>query len=317
MATLKMVPTARITGLALALSLLVAAPASAAFAPDLDLSLDPPTASSQPALTATYKQPAVETPVERFTLNLGAGFELTGAPAAQACSAEAFRALSCPASSGIGTVEAQIGPSARLFGFIHKLGANRFAAWVTGLGGSVRQEIAGSIAERSDGSIDLRLDRLPALPMTSLTFRFAGGGLALVRTPSRCGSYGIDGKFTSRKRELALDRTSISVTGCKGVPAVQVQNVRLNRTSFRVGGYRTIIAWWAARSVDHTNVRIERRVRGHWRVLGVLVAAANAGENTVRWDGRLGGRALRPGEYGVRIQPAGSAPSKITRFRIR
>ena len=313
----EMVPSvARITGLAAALCLLVAAPASAAFAPDLSLSLDPPTASSQPALTATYTQPAVESPVQRFTLNLGAGFDLAGAPAAQACSDEALKASSCPASSVIGTVEAQIGP-AGFSGVIHKLTANRFAASVIGLGGSVQQEIAGSIEKRSDGSVDLRLDQLPALPLTSLTFRFEGGGLSLVRTPSSCGTYAIDGKFTSRARELALDRTSVAITGCSGVPAVQVQNVRLNRTSFRVGAYRTIIAWWAARGVDHTNVRIERRVHGRWRVLGVLVGPGNAGENRLRWDGRLRGRALRPGGYGVRIQPAGSAPSKITRFRIR
>ena len=313
-----MVPSvARITGLAAALSLLAATPASAAFAPDLSLSLDTPTASSQPALTATYTQPAVETPVQRFTLNLGAGFDLAGAPAAQACPDEALQTSSCPASSVIGAVEAQIGPTARFSGAIHKLAANRFAASVIGLGGSVRQEIAGSVAKRSDGSVDLRLDRLPALPLTSLSFRFEGDGLSLIRTPSGCGTYAIDGKFTSRARELALDRTSIAITGCSGVPAVQVQNVRLNHRSFRVGGYRTIIAWWAAQGVDHTNVRIERRVRGHWRVLDVLVGPGNAGENRLRWDGRLNGRALRRGGYGVRIQPAGSAPSKITRFRIR
>ena len=94
----------------------------------------------------------------------------------------------------------------------------------------------------------------------------------------------------------------------------------MSHTIFKAGGsklgYRTIVAWWAARSVDHTNVRIERRVRGRWRVLGVLVGAGNAGENKLRWDGRLRGRALRPGGYGLRIQPAGSAPSKLARFRI-
>ena len=48
----------------------------------------------------------------------------------------------------------------------------------------------------------------------------------------------------------------------------------------------------------------------------MLVGAANAGENVLRWDGRLKGRELKPGSYGLRIQPAGSAPAKLVRFRI-
>ena len=298
-----MVPLARITGLAAALCLAAAAPASAAFAPDLTLSVDPTTASSHPAFTATFTQPASESPVERFTLNLGPGFEIAGAPSAQA-------------GDVIGAVKAQIGRGADFTGTIRKLSPDRFEGMLTGLGGSIEQEIQGSIVKRANGSLDLRFDQLPALPFTSLTFSFAGGGLSLIRAPATCGDHPVTGKFTSRAGGLALDLSRLSVTGCDGVPAVQVANVRMSRTAFRPGGYHTIIAWWAARSVDHTNVRIERRVHGRWRVLGVLVGRGEAGENTVRWDGRLRGRALRRGGYGLRIQPAGSAPSKLARFRI-
>ena len=302
-----MVPLARTIGLAVALCLAATAPASAAFAPDLTMALDPGTASSNPALTATFTQPASETPVERFTLTLGPGFEIAGAPAAQT-------------DGVIGTLQAEIGRGADFAGTIHKLSADRFEARLTGLGGAIEQDVVGSLLKRANGSLDLRFDQLPALPFTSLTFRFAGGGLSLFRTPATCGDHPVTGKFTSRAGELALDLTRVSVTGCSGVPAVQVANVRMSRTAFKAGGrsagYRTIVAWWAARSVDHTNVRIERRVRGRWKVLGVLVGAGNLGENRLRWDGRLRGRALRPGGYGLRIQPAGSAPSKIARFRI-
>ena len=42
------------------------------------------------------------------------------------------------------------------------------------------------------------------------------------------------------------------MTGCTGVPAVQVANLRMNRTRFRAGrSYGTIIAWWASRAADH------------------------------------------------------------------
>jgi hypothetical protein len=311
-----MVRTARIAGLAVALCVCAAAPARADFMPDLTLGLEPPTASTAPALTATISQPVKDSPVERFTLNLPAGFELLGAPGAAVCSPVAMRAAACPAASRIGSVDGRIGASTGVSGALYKAGSDRFAAIVSALGGSIGQVVPGSISRRADGSLDLKLDQLPALALTRLTFSFDGGQHSLVRTPARCGAYDVDGKFTSRAGEFALDRTTVAVTGCSGVPAVQVANVRLSRTSFRAGAYRTIIAWWASRAVDHTNVRVERHVKGRWRVIGVLVANANAGDNIMRWDGRLRERALHRGTYGLRIQPAGSAPSRIVRFRV-
>jgi hypothetical protein len=214
-------------------------------------------------------------------------------------------------------VDGRIGKTIGVSGTIHKLSGNRFAAVVSALDGTVGQVVPGSLAARPDGSLDLKLDQLPALPLTSLSFRFAAGPLSLVTTPAACGEYVVDGKFTSRAGELALDRTKVAVTGCTGVPAVQVANIRMNHTRVRAGdGYSTIIAWWASRAVDHTNVRVERKVGGRWRVLGVLVTDASAGDNMVRWDGRLRERALKRGAYAVRIQPAGSAPSKRLRFRV-
>jgi hypothetical protein len=316
MPTCEMAERIRTIGLALVLCLVAAAPASAAFAPDLTLGVDPPTASSELALSATLAQPASDTPVKRFTLSLPAGFKSTGAPGAQACAPAALQAGGCPAASRIGTVSARAANGTNFSGTIHKLSAERFGIVIKGLGGSLGQVAAGSLTKRSNGSLDLRLDQLPALPLTIMNFSFDGGGRSLVRAPGKCGQYYVDGKFTSRADDLALERTRVAVTGCRGVPAVQVANIRLSRRAFKAGR-RTVIAWWAARAVDHTNVRIERRVRGRWRVLGVLVASANAGDNVVRWDGRLRDRALRPGSYGVRIQPAGSAPSKVVGFRIR
>ena len=307
----------RIAGLAAALCLIVAAPARAAFLPDLTLGIDPTTASTQPALTTTITFFPGESPLERFTLTLPAGFEPTGAPGATACAPGVLNALACGPASRIGTVDGRIGNAIGVSGSIHKLSGDRFAAIVSTLGGTVGQVVPGSIAKRQDGSLDLKLDQVPALPLSNLSFHFDGGPRSLVTTPATCGEYVVDGKFTSRSGELGLDRTKVAVTGCTGVPAVQVANIRMNRTRFRAGrGYSTIIAWWASRAADHTNVRVERKVRGRWRVLGVLVTDALAGDNFVRWDGRLRDRALKPGAYAVRIQPAGSAPSKRLRFRV-
>lgn len=315
-----MVKAARAPLLALALCLVAATPAHAAFFPNLTIGLSSGTAAGTPALTATIAQPATDTPIERFTLTLPAGFSTAGAPAAATCTVQAIRAGACSTATRIGAFDGRWGSGAAFRGTMHKTGPNSFALLVSFLGGAVNQVVEGTLVRRANGASDLRLDRLPALPIAGLTLRFAGGPLSLIRTPASCGTYTVDGKFTSRLGELAIDRTLMPIEGCAGMPVVQVANVRLSETRFRAGGSmydsRTIVAWWASEAVEHTDVRIERRVRGAWRLLGVLVATGNAGDNRVRWDGRLRGRALKPGRYGLRIQPAGSAPAKLVRFRV-
>ena len=96
--------------------------------------------------------------------------------------------------------------------------------------------------------------------------------------------------------------------------------MRFSDRRFKPGGSvytaRTIIAWWLPFTVDHTNVRIDRRVNGKWLKQGVLVGTGNAGDNSLRWSGRLHGEKLEPGVYAVRIAPAGSGAGERTRFRI-
>lgn len=294
---------------ACALALWAAAHAHADFVPSLQVGLDPPTAAMPAALTTTIAQPPLDTAVERFTLALPAGFTALAAPEASACSLPAIRAASCPAASQIGTVNALVGAAVGFSGTIHKASADKFVLIVSGINGSIKQVVAGSVAKRADGSLDLTLDNLPALALSSLTLSFDGAGRSLVRTPEKCGSYAIDGKFTSRHDELALARTMVDITGCSGVPAIGVTNLRMSRNRFKVGR-QTIIAWSATRAADHTDVRVERRVKGRWKVVGVLVATAKAGENVLRWGGLVGERPLKPGRYVLRIQPAGSAPAK-------
>ena len=315
-----MVKLARMAGLVAALCLVSAAPAHAAFVPELTVELSPQTAGSSPALTATISQPATDTAIERFTLTLPAGFQMAQAPGASVCAMSALRSGACPAATQVGAFAARLGQTVPLTGSIHKTGAQTFGLYISVLGGAIDQAVEGSLTKRANGSVDLKLDQLPALPLTILAMRFWGGGHSFVRTPARCGSYALDGKFTSRLGEFALDRTLMTVRGCTGAPLVTVADIRMSETRFRAGGSlygtRTIIAWWASSAVDHTKVRIERRVQGAWRSLGVLVGTAHPGDNVLRWDGRLKGRLLKPGEYGLRIQPAGTDPAKRVRFRI-
>jgi hypothetical protein len=315
-----MVKMARIAGLTAALCFVTAAPAHAAFSPDLTVGLTPATAAGSPELVATVTQPATDTAIERFTLTLPAGFSAAGAPAASSCAPALVPAGACPPATLIGLFAVWVGGGAPVTGGIHKTGPNTFGLYVSVLGGAVSQTVEGTLVPRANGALDLRLDQLPALPLTSLGLRFWDGYWSMIRTPSRCGKYTLDGKFTSRLGELALDRTVTVISGCTGAPTVTVANARLSDTRFKAGGSvygtRTTIAWRASQAVDHTDLRIERRVDGTWRGVGVLVANGNAGDNFVRWDGRVRNRVLRPGRYAVRIQPAGSAPAKRVPFRI-
>ena len=306
--------------LALALCLLGAAPAHAAFLPDLSVGFAPPAAGGTPALDATVTQPATDSPIERITLTLPAGFTAAGAPAASACAVASIRARACVGDSRIGIFRGQVGSTVAFAGAIHKTGPDTFGFFAVAPGGAVGQVVQGKLVPRANGALDLKLDQLPSLPISELSLRLWGGPLSLIRTPEACGTYTVDGKFTSRLDELAIDRTRVPVTGCPGVPLVQVANVRMTAKRFQAGGSvygtRTVIAWWASRAVEHTDLRIERRVDGAWRRVGILVATGNAGDNFVRWDGRVKSRVLKPGAYGVRVQPAGSEPAKLLRFRI-
>jgi len=283
----------------------LAAPAHAAFAPDLRLAVAPGAAGTAPALTVGYVHPATESPVERFTLDLPRGFGVAGAPGV--------------ATGGrIGIFIARVGRGVPVAGVVRKTGPNGFGFVLSLFGGTVRQAVEGAVVRRPDGSVELRFDRLPALPLTALTVRLYGGPAALVSSPKRCGTYAVDGKFTSTADDFAIDRTAVPIGTC----GIRIANLRLSDRAFEAGGsragYRTIIAWWASTAVDHTDVRIERR-RSHrkgWRLLGVLVTGGAAGDNTLRWDGRLEGRELTPGRYRARIHPAGGRPAKRVRFRI-
>jgi hypothetical protein len=290
-------------------------PAQAAFAPELSVGVTPATPAAAPAITATVSQPAGATPVQRFTLSLPAGFTTLGAPAAGVCPLRSLLALHCPAASRIGTLDAVIGGSVAFSGAIHKAGPTRFGVVAGGLGGAVKQAIGGAVRGRADGSLDLTLDQLPALAFTRLTVQLDGGGRSLFGTPARCGAYPLDGKFTSRRGEMALARTIVRVLGCPGTPVVAVSDVRLSRVRLRPG-FGTVLRWTASQAADHTLVRVERRAKGRWRAAGGLVAEARAGENVLRWDGAVDGRRLEPAGYALRVQPAESAPSARIPFRV-
>ena len=314
-----MAKMARLAGLVAALILLTAAPAQA-FLPDLSIELSPASVKTKPALTATITQPATDVPIERFTLTFPAGFTASDAPGATSCGSAVLATGGCPGDSQIGTFTGSLGSGSLLNGTINKTGDKTFGMYVSILGGAVSQVVQGSRTRRSNGTIDIGLEELPAFPMTELTLAFSGGKRSLIGTPETCGDYTLDGKFTSRRGELAVDRTEIPIAGCADMPLIRAENVRFSERRFEAGGSayksRTVISWSLPVAVDHTTVRILRRKDGEWRRVGKLVGSGNEGQNSLRWDGRLRGRKLEPGRYAIRMQPAGSNPGERVGFRI-
>jgi hypothetical protein len=314
-----MAQMARTAGLVAALFLVTAAPAHAFF-PDLSVELSPPSVKRSPALTTTISQPSTDTPIERFTLTIPAGFTAASAPGAATCAPAQFTANTCAEDTAIGDFTGHLGSSVALAGAINKTSNDTFGMYVSVLGGAVSQAVRGSLVRRSNGTLDLMLDELPALPITDLALHFAGGDRSLIHTPAHCGDYAFDGKFTSRRGELAVDRKKVAIGGCAGIPVIRAENIRFSDRRFEAGGSpyaaRTIIAWWLPQAVDHTNVLILRRADGRWRKIGRLVGTGNDGDNSLRWDGRLHGDELEPGRYAVRIKPAGSNPGPRVGFRI-
>ena len=263
-----MVQMARTAGLVAALFLVIAAPARAFF-PDLSVDLSPPSVDRSPALTATISQPATDTPIERFTLTLPAGFSSATAPGAGTCAPAVLATQACADDSQIGDFTGSLGSTVPLEGTINKTGDDSFGMYVSILGGAISQVVDGSLVRREKGTIDLSVDELPALPITNLVLRFAGGDRSFIRTPARCGDFLLDGKFTSRRGELAIDRSDITIGGCPDVPVIRAENVRFSDRRFKAGNSaytaRTIIAWSLPEEVDHTTVLILRRTDGKWR----------------------------------------------------
>ncbi len=111
--------------------------------------------------------------------------------------------------------------------------------------------------------------------------------------------------------------------------APALSGLQLSRTRFAVGRARTAKV---ARARSGTVVRfsldraatvkltVQRRAHGRWVRAGVLRRSAVAGANRVRFSGRIGRRALRPGRHRIvaRARDAAgrtSAPRRV-RFRI-
>src|SRR4051794_17882957 len=158
--------------LAVTYALVGAAPASAAYAPQLSFSLNPSTARTPAAISSTVTEAAGETPSKTVTVTLPPGFTANTGNQLAACPA-----TPCPAESQMGQASATVD----VFGLTRMLSGPVYFGGPAGAPGSFAlivalvdpalgpQTLNGVSSLRPDGSIDTVFDNLPNFLATAFT----------------------------------------------------------------------------------------------------------------------------------------------------
>jgi hypothetical protein len=210
------------------------------------------------------------------------------------------------------------------------------------------------VATRDRGAYELQLNALPSavaievgpqrragLPVTfagsavddqapeSLRYAwtFPGGGTAMGRSVAHtfrtAGRQSVtltvtDANSCSASATVALDLAPDAV-------APTLTRLALRPAIFRTAGKkRGTVVRFTLSEPGTVRLAIERRRAGkpaRWKPVGVLLVVRKAGARTFAWNGKLAGRALRPGGYRLRatLRDAGRNRSneRIVPFRIR
>jgi hypothetical protein len=175
-------------------------------------------------------------------------------------------------------------------------------------------DIRGAFRPALGDSLDVSLDGLPTLALSSLTVVLDGGDKGLVRTAPDCGMWIVNGNFTSWLGDFAIAQAPLAVNRCVNEP-VTVSRLRLAKRTLRAGT-GTRLRWRLSRASAGTRLYVERRVGGSWQRVGSLLASGDAGDNALVFDGRVRGRALRPGQYRFVLVPRGGSAGAAAQFTV-
>ena len=309
-----------IAAAAAAMALGGAAPASAAYAPRMSFVVEPATPRAPAAITATVVQEPGESATRTQRVSFSSEFGFNPGFAVRGCTAAQEEARACPEESRIGTLTSVTGLGT-FGGPVYFSEDFRLLIFVRGFAGLVEEKLVGIFVVRPDGGYDSIFDNLPNLAATFAELRMEGGPKTFSLTPKRCGRHLVIGHFTSHNGEEARSEASFEVSGCPTF----VRDLRLSAASFRAvrrssdrkrSGYGTTLIWRLSREASATQVRVERRERGRWRAVGAVTGPGRKGLNSLRFDGRLGGRALPPGRYRFALSAEGGRVERIG-FRVR
>ena len=291
----------------------MAAPgAHAAYAPKLELAVNPTTPAAPAALTAKVTQQSGETASKTIKLAFPQGFAL--AEKVSPCTAAQESSNACPPASQIGSAH-ETTSLADLTGPVYlqatDAGAQRLALHLSGLGGLVTQKLYADI-QAGGGPLTLTIDNMPNTASTLLELDLQGGDKALVVTPRTCGPGSFNAQFTSQNGDQVSAQVPITISGCATAPVVSAVSVRPK--SFHTvhtfadtqrPGHSITLRYTLSEATNGTRVKVQRRAQRRWVKSGSFVASGDQGPNSVKFDGLLRGKRLKPGRYRFLVQTTG------------
>lgn len=296
-------------------ALALAPGARADFAPSLSVKLSDSRANRVPVIGASIQQTASENPVRRLTLRFPPGYQWNRGFHAAVCGAEQTRELDCAAgqigyafgtAAGVGEIKGGV--------YWADIGSGpRPVLTLEAFGGAYRETVPATLRMRSNGALDISFEPLPAVTFTSLNLVLMRGGAGIVRNPRTCGRYLVEAKLTSHREELAVAQQPVDVSGCGGAI---VSRLSLYPRSFRPGPAATTLGWKSIETTGETPFRVEKKRRKRWKKVGTVVGPGAAGQNLLRFDGKVKGRRLRPGTYRFRLALKGSKQRRTVGFKV-
>jgi hypothetical protein len=310
---------ARAAALAAILSVLaLAAPAgaSAAYAPQLAVSITPTDQPGKPiGLTSVVTQASDEEASRKVVVHfpVGIAFNIAALQAKPSCTPAQRDAKACPEGSRIGTATADtsvgtlqggvfLGVEAQIYIFLQNS--------TLALLGLEPKPITGRTEFRPDGGTDTVLDDLPT-DVTATRFELAitGPQGSVLSAPEFCGPLAFRADFTAKSGATATSSSTVTVTGCPP-PEVTLSRVRLSSRRVRAG--RAITLAYTLNQAAAVEVTLRRS--GKARVLRRIRRAAAAGVGRVR----VPTTRLAPGAYVVtiRARAGGKTASRPLLLRV-
>jgi hypothetical protein len=224
-----MLPLRRPATIAVAVLCFLAGPATAAYAPKLDVKIDPATPSQPVAITSVITQAGGETPNKTVKVSFPAGFGTNPAAKIGSCTPEQEAARACPEDTKIGDAKATAAVGAPvpldLSGPVHYGGPQPDSTIkiIVFLSDSLNLQpqppIEGFVSVRkTDNGFDTLFDNLPNTLTTNFTLAFSGANLALTQTPAKCGTYTFKAQFTSQNGEQTTGSSDTKISGCIPTP---------------------------------------------------------------------------------------------------
>jgi hypothetical protein len=301
------------TGLA---SLVAAAPASAAYAPQFSFSVSPATANTAAAITSTITQADGETASKTVTVSLPSGFTPNLGNKLAACGTFDEALGTCPADSQMGQASATVlgipfsGP-VYFGGPASSPGSFRLIVTISNpaLG---PQKIIGISSLRGDGGIDTVFDNLPPFLATSFTLGLDGGDRSLLKTPATCGSLPVNASFVSQSGETASRSVPLDISGCSSTTspsgsAPSAPKAPSAPAALRVGAPKLTRAGVVSFTLSAPAKVTVTVTRAGKRVARRSVSG-RAGANRARL-----GRRLKAGRYRVTLAAKDAAGKTVTR----